>query len=519
MIQPQATRQFWKNGSQGKAGRVLTMIAFCLLLPFIVGAVRTPVTDTGISDAVEDELKNDMAVPAHRIDVTVENGVVTLEGFVNNILAKERVSRIAGTVKGVRSVVNTIEVSPSRFRRDYEIRADVKDALLLDPAADSFEIDVAVKRGIVSLSGDVESQQEKTLCATVAKGVNGVVGVNNRISVDYPIERKDSEMQAEIEKGLEWNAYLDAGLIDVAVQDAEVSLSGVVGSYAEKRMARKDAWVHGVEAVQIDGLKVERWKRDPELVRHRFIRKDDADVEAALRDAFLYDPRVAAFEIDPQVSDGVVTLRGTVDNVRARRAAAADARCTTGVRLVKNRIDVKPPEQLSDAAVEKKIRSAFVRDPYVERYEIAIDVDQGVTRLDGFVNNYYEKTRAENLASEISGVIAVENALKVDKQYDPLVYNPYVDMTSPYDYSWYRYASFYPTRSDAEIKAEIEDELYWSPFVDDALVDVIVDDGVVTLDGTVASDAQYEAAESNAYEGGAVYVDNDLVVVHKTKAH
>jgi len=107
----------------------------------------------------------------------------------------------------------------------------------------------------------------------VAKGVNGVVGVNNRISVDYPIERKDSEMQAEIEKGLEWNAYLDAGLIDVAVQDAEVSLSDVVGSYAEKRMARKDAWVHGVEAVQIDGLKVERWKRDPELVRHRLSAK------------------------------------------------------------------------------------------------------------------------------------------------------------------------------------------------------------------------------------------------------
>ena len=276
----------------------------------------------------------------------------------------------------------------------------------------------------------------------MAKGVNGVVGVNNQITVDYPIERKDSEMQAEIEKGLEWNAYLDAGLIDVAVQDGEVSLSGVVGSYAEKRMARKDAWVHGVEAVKVDDLKVERWKRDPELVRHRFIRKDDADVEAALRDAFLYDPRVAAFEIDPQVSDGVVTLRGTVDNVRARRAAAGDARSTTGVRVVKNRIDVKPPERLSDAALEKKIRSAFERDPYVERYEIAIDVDQGVARLDGFVNNYYEKTRAENVASEISGVIAVENALKVDEHYDPLVYNPYVDMTSPYDYSWYRSRPF-----------------------------------------------------------------------------
>ena len=67
-------------------------------------------------------------------------------------------------------------------------------------------------------------------------------------------------------------------------------------------------------------------------------------------------------------------------------------------------------------------------------------------------------------------------------------------------------------KTDAAIKEDIEDELFWSPFVDLDEVNVKVDDGTATLTGDVDSLGEYEAATENALEGGAHKVDNDLVI-------
>jgi len=80
------------------------------------------------------------------------------------------------------------------------------------------------------------------------------------------------------------------------------------------------------------------------------------------------------------------------------------------------------------------------------------------------------------------------------------------------DYDWYRPEYSYPAKSDAEIKEQINDELFWSPFVDADQVHVTVDQRKATLTGTVDSWAESNNAQENAYEGGAVYVDNDLIV-------
>jgi osmotically-inducible protein OsmY len=80
------------------------------------------------------------------------------------------------------------------------------------------------------------------------------------------------------------------------------------------------------------------------------------------------------------------------------------------------------------------------------------------------------------------------------------------------DTEWYSYRPTYSGSSDFRIEQEIRDQLFWSPFVDDADVTVSVDDGEATLTGTVDSYMEYGAAQDNAYEGGAIFVDNDLVV-------
>jgi osmotically-inducible protein OsmY len=273
-----------------------------------------------------------------------------------------------------------------------------------------------------------------------------------------------------------------------------------------------DAYVHGVTFVDDSGLNVERWARDEDLREKKYVVKSDREIEEAIKDAFVYDPRVSSFEVIPEVADGKATLRGTVDNFMARRAAAQDARNTVGVQWVDNRIKVRPTKPLSDRKVEGKIMSALDRDPYVESYEISADVTAGMAKLYGVVDSAFDKFHAEEVVSNVNGVIMVDNHLIVQKDSEPYLYKPYVDDSALHDYDWYESRPRFPSKSDIRIKADIENELFWSPFVDADDVTVIVNDGKVTLTGTVDSWSEYNAAVNNSYEGGAVYVDNDLTV-------
>lgn len=466
-------------------------------------------TDWEISNAVDDEMIEDAAVPSGYIDVTTADGIVTLSGSVDNILAKDRAEKIASTVKGVRGIVNRIDVS-APYRTDTEIDEDVEDALLWDPVTESWEIAASVDDGVVTLSGTVDSWQEKELAAKVAKGVRGVKGIDNDITVDYQTERTDTEIQEEVADALRWDAYVDDALINVSVDDGEVELSGTVGSLAEKNRAYSDAWVAGVQSVDNNDLHVKWWARDDRLRKDKYVSKTDAEIKEAVKDAFLYDPRVMSFKIDVEPDGGYVTLRGTVDNLKAKRAAAQDARDVVGVWSVNNKIKVRPGTP-SDSRIEDNVEDALVRDPYVERYEIDVSVVDGEVYLYGDVDSTFEKSQADDVAARQIGVEEVNNFLTVN---DPngAVYDPYTDDWYLYDYDWYVDTDRTTTKTDWEIEEDIEGELFWSPFVDSDEVSVEVDNAVAELTGTVDTWAEREAATENAIEGGAVVVDNDLAV-------
>lgn len=467
-------------------------------------------TDAQISDAVDRELLLDAAVWSHRVDVSTADGVVTMSGSAGNLLSKQRAARIAETVKGVRSVVNLIEISPPEDRSDQEVRRDVRQALMKDPATDSYELSAAVDDGHVVISGNVESWTEKQLTDKVVAGVNGVTGTTNEVEVTYEADRPDEEILNEVEAALEWNALVDHALIDVSVQDGRVTLTGTVGSAAEKRQARYDAWTAGVAAVDDSGIEVARWARDEDLRKTKYVAKPKDEMKAAVEDALVQDPRVYSFNVETDVSGSVVTLRGVVDNLKAKRAAEQVAEDTVGVSLVYNYIKVRPVEDRADEAIEEDVRDAFLRDPFVDRYELSVEVDDGIAYLTGAVDSYFEKGQADDLVSRVNGVSDVINNIEVED--DPYAYDPYVDDWYMYDYDWYHYTPSYTFKQDWEIKEEINDEYFWSPFVDAADVTVKVDDGVATLTGTVDSWMEWGAARDNAYEAGATFVRNKLTV-------
>lgn len=499
------TKQNWLS-------RVALGVA-CALFAF--GAAQAmageAMSDMDITEAVEDEFLFDQAVELNQIDVDTNEGIVTLTGSVDNILEKQRAANLSGTVKGVRAVVNDLDVIPAILRDDVDIQSDVNTALLLDPATESYEVNTDVENSQVTLTGTVQSWQEKQLAERVAKNVKGVTAVENNIAVDYETDRADVEIEPEIQKRLRWDALVDHALINVEVEDGNVTLSGTVGSAAEKSRAAMDAWVAGVKSVDSDNLEVELWARDERLRKNKYAIKSDAAVEEAIEDAFLYDPRVMSFDVTANVDAGIATLRGVVDNVRAKRAAAQDAKHTVGVVSVENRIRVRPSTP-TDAEIADNIRDAIRRNPYVERYEIDVTVVNGIAYLNGIVDSYFEKGEADDIASTVYGVEGIRNNLEVDYADEPLVYNPYIYDIDPYDYEWYDYRPNYTFRSDAEIADRIDDEMLWSPYVDSTEVDVSVDDGTATLTGTVETAQERMNATEEAYEGGATWVYNNITL-------
>ena len=475
-------------------------------------AKENKMNDVTIGDAIEDELMFDRVVNLNNIDIKVTDGILELTGSVDNILAKEHTTRVAQTVKGVRSVINRIEVKPSLSRSDTDIRSDVKRALAMDSVTEAYEVNVAVKDGAVTLTGTVDSWQEKQMAETVAKGVKGVTKVKNNLQIIYKSGRLDQEIKPEIESRLRWDMFIDDSLINVTVDNGKVTLSGTVGSAGEKVRAAVNAWVSGVKSVDDSQLQVSRWARDDDLREDKYVtRKDDA-IKKAIEDAFVYDPRVLSFNVKIEVDKGYVTLRGTVDNLRAKAAAESVARDTVGVIKVTNRLKVRSPEPITDDKIAQQIRDALLVNPYTESYEISVKVKDGVVTLTGTVDSYLEKAEAEYVASGVKGVSKVKNKLDVFYIKYPFTYSPYTYPYYPFTYHWHPYAPSYSDKTDVEIKLDIQDELWWSPFVDADQVDVEVVNGVATLTGTVDSWSEWQAAQENAYEGGAIWVYNNLEV-------
>ncbi|MGA1796673.1 MAG: BON domain-containing protein [bacterium] len=443
------------------------------------------ITDIDIAYAVKAELLADEAVSAHLIDVQAKKGVVTLSGSVDNLVSKERATIIAESIKGVRSVVNLIEVRPVE-RGDEEILKDVVKALALDPAADAYELKVEVDGGKVTISGTVDSWQERHLAVLIAKGVKGIREVKDEITVEYKEDRPSQEIMKDVRRRLSLDPYIDDEGIEVMVRGGTVTLSGTVGNAAQRRYAYYDARVTGVSDVDTTGLRVETGPFERSMKKRKYVVKSDQEIQQAIRDAFVYDPRVWAFEIDTKVNKGVVTLTGVVDNLKAKRAAGRDAGNTNGVVEVNNHIKVRPVNPPSDEELQKHVRDALERDPFIDRHDINVVVLNEKVHLYGSVDNQYEKLRAESLGSRIIGVAEVKNLLSVH-------------------YTW-------PRKSDREIKEDIEGQFFWSLYVDGDDFSLGVEDGVVTLSGIVDSMLEMHAAIENAFEGGAKAVRSRIHV-------
>ncbi|MFN7945777.1 MAG: BON domain-containing protein [Blastocatellia bacterium] len=192
--------------------------------------------DEELRDEVLRELRWDTRVDATEIGVTVSRGVVTLTGTVSSYAHRMAAQEAAHRVHGVLDVASDIQVKPAGdlSRTDTEIAQAVRYALEWDVLVPSEHIRSTVTDGWVTLEGDVETLSQHEDAERAVRYLRGVRGVHNRLAISPPEIRLD-EVREIIESALERRAERLAEKIRISVRDGEVTLTGNVRSWAEKR--------------------------------------------------------------------------------------------------------------------------------------------------------------------------------------------------------------------------------------------------------------------------------------------
>ncbi len=212
----------------------------------------------------------------------------------------------------------------------------------------------------------------------------------------------DKELKQHAQNALDWEPSLDASDIGVSVDEGVVTLRGNVGSYTEKVTAERVALrVYGVKAVA-DDLAVR-------LVSG--YERTDTEIAQAAVAALKWNTTVPDNRVTVTVTNGRLTLDGTLDWQYQKDAALRVVRDLTGVKGVTNNIIVKPRVNPTD--VRDKIEAAFRRSAEIDARRINVTAQDGKVILRGNVHSWAERQEAERAAWAAPGVTQVVDDLAI----------------------------------------------------------------------------------------------------------
>ncbi|CAO3424751.1 BON domain-containing protein [Azospirillum endophyticum] len=217
------------------------------------------------------------------------------------------------------------------MRSDSDVKRDVEFEIRWTPALDPTDIGVAVKNGVVTLTGFVHSYLEKFEAEKAVKRVSGVVGVANDLEVRIPSgeERPDPEIARDAVAAIKSWLPLSWESIKVIVKSAWVTLEGTTEWNYQRESAEKAVrQVRGVKGVtNLITLK-------PQVA--------PSEIKQKIEEAFRRSAEVDANRITIEANGSEIILKGTVRSWAERQEAERAAWAAPGVTKVENRIVISP---------------------------------------------------------------------------------------------------------------------------------------------------------------------------------
>ena len=215
------------------------------------------------------------------------------------------------------------------MRNDSDIKRDVEAELKWDPDIDATDIAVAVRSGVVNLTGFVKSYTHKWQAESDAKRVAGVMGVANDIEVRLPTgsERPDPEIARDAVAALRSELPYSSENMKVLVKSGWITLEGTAEwNYQRTRAEDAVRRVRGIRGVT--NLIVMKPRVTP------------SEIKSKIEDAFRRNAEVDAKSITVETNGGEVILKGAVRSWAERKEAEQVAWRAPGVVKVENRITI-----------------------------------------------------------------------------------------------------------------------------------------------------------------------------------
>ena len=183
------------TGSVASAGMKQDLIAEVLK----VEGVKEVVSELTIGRAESDQKLGERVADQMRrstyftvfdeVQIGVDNGVVTLTGYVTQPIKSDDLARRAAHVDGVREFVNRLEVLPASLSDD-RLRAIVANTLYRDPAFSNYAsqavppVHIIVRNSSVLLTGVVNNEVERRQAENIVRHIPGIIGVQNALRVE-----------------------------------------------------------------------------------------------------------------------------------------------------------------------------------------------------------------------------------------------------------------------------------------------------------------------------------------------